>query len=469
MYSEKSSILKHLDFIICDFLCMEIAFIMSFYIRHKSFGLFDASAYRAVLVVLVIANITSCVLFNTMKDVLKRSKQLEFYATLKQVLFTTIIIVFFVFITKTSEDVSRNVMVAFPFLYFVLSYIVRLVYKRVLLSNLKVKHNKIVVIIATYEKAKKLVDNFTKYQNGMLIKGIVLLDNFDKTYVCSIPVVATKDNVAEYLRNIYVDEVFILNNNIDINDIIQKIDLMGLVMHMELPEIDAFAGSGNKLFVENIVDTTFLTSTLVAISPIQYIVKRIMDIVLGIIGSVITIVLTIIIGPIIKMKSKGPIFFIQNRVGRNGKIFKMIKFRSMVVDADELKEKLKEQNENKDGMMFKMENDPRIIKGIGDFIRKTSIDEFPQFINVLFGDMSVVGTRPPTIDEWEKYDLHHRARLAIKPGITGLWQVSGRSNIKSFEDVVKLDVQYIKTFSLWLDFSIIFKTIKVVFNKEGAK
>ena len=147
----------------------------------------------------------------------------------------------------------------------------------------------------------------------------------------------------------------------------------------------------------------------------------------------------------------------------------MLKFRSMIVDADELKNTLKRQNENKDDFMFKMENDPRVIPGIGEFIRKTSIDEFPQFINVLIGDMSVVGTRPPTIDEWEKYELHHRARLAIKPGITGLWQVNGRSNINSFEDVVKLDTEYIKTFSLWQDFAIILKTIKVVLSKEGAK
>ena len=194
-----------------------------------------------------------------------------------------------------------------------------------------------------------------------------------------------------------------------------------------------------------------------------------MDIVFGIIGSLVTLILTIVIGPIIKCKSKGPIFFVQDRVGRNGKVFKMIKFRSMYLDAEDRKKELANQNENKDQMMFKIENDPRIIKGIGECIRKTSIDEFPQFINVLKGEMSVVGTRPPTLDEWNKYDLHHRARLAIKPGITGLWQVSGRSEIKDFEEVVRLDTEYIKDFSLWKDASIIFKTIKVVFKREGAR
>ena len=121
--------------------------------------------------------------------------------------------------------------------------------------------------------------------------------------------------------------------------------------------------------------------------------------------------------------------------------------------------------------MFKIENDPRIIggaKGIGNFIRKYSIDEFPQFWNVLKGDMSLVGTRPPTVDEWEKYDLHHRARLSIKPGITGMWQVSGRSEITDFEEVVQLDRDYITDWSIGLDIRTLFKTVWVVFDKKGS-
>ena len=139
------------------------------------------------------------------------------------------------------------------------------------------------------------------------------------------------------------------------------------------------------------------------------------------------------------------------------------------MDAEERKKELMEQNNVKDGMMFKMDNDPRIIKGIGHFIRKTSIDELPQFWNVLKGDMSLIGTRPPTVDEWEKYDLHHRKRMAIKPGITGMWQVSGRSNIKDFEEVVKLDTEYILNWSIGLDLRILAKTVKVVLMGEGAE
>ena len=193
-----------------------------------------------------------------------------------------------------------------------------------------------------------------------------------------------------------------------------------------------------------------------------------MDIAGGLAGVVVTGILTIFIGPAIYIKSPGPIFFSQERVGKNGRRFRIYKFRSMYPDAEARKKELMDKNNIKDGMMFKMDDDPRIIKGVGNFIRKTSLDEFPQFWNVLKGDMSLVGTRPPTVDEWEKYDLHHRRRLAAKPGLTGMWQVSGRSSITDFEKVVSLDTQYITEWSLGLDIKILFKTVEVIFKEEGA-
>ena len=179
-----------------------------------------------------------------------------------------------------------------------------------------------------------------------------------------------------------------------------------------------------------------------------------LDILGGLAGCIITGILCIFLGPAIYIQSPGPIFFKQTRVGKNGKMFQMYKFRSMYMDAEERKAELMKENRVQDGMMFKLDFDPRIIgskklpdgtikKGVGNFIRDWSLDEFPQFLNVLKGDMSLVGTRPPTVDEWDKYELHHRARLATKPGLTGMWQVSGRSNITDFEEVVKLDKQYI--------------------------
>ena len=185
----------------------------------------------------------------------------------------------------------------------------------------------------------------------------------------------------------------------------------------------------------------------------------------------------IFVGPAIYIASPGPIFFAQERVGRNGRKFKMYKFRSMYMDAEERKKELMAQNKVGDGMMFKMDFDPRIIgnkvlpngkkkTGIGQFIRKTSLDEFPQFLNILRGDMSLVGTRPPTLDEWEKYEPHHRARMSFRPGLTGLWQVSGRSNITDFEEVVKLDTQYIREWSVKGDIKIIWQTAVGVLKND---
>ena len=469
--SSKGRISKHIDFILIDIICMEISFIAAYYIRHLSFDLFDNKLYRASLIMLVVINLATCYLFNSMQDVLKRGRQLEFYATVKQVMLTIILLVLYLFLTKTSDEISRNVIITFPLIYLLTSFITRLIYKSILKRILKNKTNRQLIIITLKDRAKPVIEKIKNAINDISIKGVILLDDNENTLtnVDGINVLCNSKDIFKYIQTEYVDEIYISIDDYDAGDLISKLSLMGIVIHMELKGIEELSFGNNKLIVDNIADTTVVTSTINTINPLQLVVKRLMDIVLGMIGTIITIILTIIIGPIIYFKSKGPIFFVQDRAGRNGKIFKMIKFRSMYLDADERKKELASQNENKDQMMFKMENDPRVIKGIGTFIRKTSIDEFPQFINVLKGDMSVVGTRPPTLDEWNKYDLHHRARLAIKPGITGLWQVSGRSDIKDFEEVVKLDTEYIKNFSLWKDLAIIYKTIKVVFKREGAK
>ena len=211
----------------------------------------------------------------------------------------------------------------------------------------------------------------------------------------------------------------------------------------------------------------------------QYAEKRILDIFGAVVGCILTGILYLFLAPKIKKESPGPVFFTQTRIGKNGKPFKLYKFRSMYLDAEERKKDLMEQNRIGNGLMFKMEFDPRVIgnkidangnkkTGIGEFIRKYSLDEFPQFYNVLKGDMSLVGTRPPTKEEFELYESRHRARLAIKPGITGMWQVNGRSNVLDFEEVVKLDTSYISEWSIGLDIKILVKTVLVVLKKEGS-
>ncbi|MBO6163661.1 MAG: sugar transferase, partial [Lachnospiraceae bacterium] len=276
----------------------------------------------------------------------------------------------------------------------------------------------------------------------------------------------------------WIDEVFIYSvDNEDVNTLMSQCREMSVPVHLRLP-IDENS-IGDRSFVEKIGAYSVVTTTSNYVTPGQAMIKRIMDIMGGIVGSLIALLILAIVGPMIKKASPGPVLFKQERIGQNGRKFRMLKIRSMYLDAEERKKDLMKQNRVADGMMFKLDWDPRIIgneilpdgtkkTGIGEFIRKTSLDEFPQFFNVLKGEMSLVGTRPPTVDEWEKYEYHHRARLATKPGLTGMWQVSGRSGITDFEEVVKLDTEYINNWSVGLDLRILFGTIKAVFKQDGA-
>ena len=195
------------------------------------------------------------------------------------------------------------------------------------------------------------------------------------------------------------------------------------------------------------------------------VIKRLIDVICSFIGVVVLSPLFIIIAIIIKTTSKGPVFFSQKRVGKNGKEFDMYKFRSMVVNAEELKEKLAAKNEMS-GPMFKMKDDPRVTK-VGKFIRKTSLDELPQLWNVLKGDMSLVGPRPSLPKEVDKFEKWMCKRLEVKPGLTCYWQVSGRNNI-DFEDWMKLDIRYVEERSTWVDIKLIFKTARVLFGDKNA-
>ena len=222
-----------------------------------------------------------------------------------------------------------------------------------------------------------------------------------------------------------------------------------------------------------------LTTSINTISTGELFVKRLFDIIGGLVGCVLTGILFLFLAPAIKIQSPGPVFFSQIRVGKNGKKFKLYKFRSMYTDAEERKAQLAAENRVTDGLMFKLDFDPRIIgcrqlpewNGVRKESGTLSVTglsmSFPQFWNVLKGDMSLVGTRPPTEDEWVRYELHHRSRLAIKPGITGMWQVSGRSNITDFEKVVELDRYYILKLESGTGCENTFRTVPEVVKRTG--
>lgn len=193
-------------------------------------------------------------------------------------------------------------------------------------------------------------------------------------------------------------------------------------------------------------------------------IKRFIDIIGSLVGLLITTLIFIPVAIAIKLDSEGTIFYRQTRCGLGGKTFRIWKFRSMYSDADQKKHLVKNQAK---GHIFKNDQDPRITR-VGRFLRKTSLDEFPQFWNVLMGDMSLVGTRPPSEDEVAHYDEHHYLRLRVKPGMTGEWQVKGRSLVDDFEEIVSLDLDYQKKWTVLYDLSLILETVKVIFHCRGA-
>jgi exopolysaccharide biosynthesis polyprenyl glycosylphosphotransferase len=214
------------------------------------------------------------------------------------------------------------------------------------------------------------------------------------------------------------------------------------------------------------MDRPTVISHTVELDPDQLLFKRIFDIFGSLVGLTLMGISFPVLAPIIKLSSPGPVFFKQLRVGRNGRRFSMYKYRSMTEDAEERKKDLLDKNEL-EGAVFKMKDDPRVTH-IGKFMRKFSLDELPQFINVFRGDMSLVGTRPPTPDEVSIYQKWHYRRMSIRPGITGLWQVSGRNRIQNFNEIVKLDLKYIDSWSIWLDIRILFRMVFVIFQRDAA-
>ncbi|WOD41836.1 sugar transferase [Nodosilinea sp. E11] len=206
------------------------------------------------------------------------------------------------------------------------------------------------------------------------------------------------------------------------------------------------------------------TSASVIHPSAKCLIKRSIDVVGALVGLLILVVLAIPVAVAIWLDSPGPILYAQTRYGLKGKPFTIWKFRSMVKNADALKQTVSNQAQ---GLIFKNEQDPRVTR-VGGLLRKTSLDEFPQFWNVLTGDMSLVGTRPPTGDEVSRYSPHHWQRLNVKPGMTGQWQISGRSAIKDFEEIVHLDLHYQAIWSPWYDIQVIIKTITVLFDRRGA-
>ena len=501
--------LKHIDFILWDIIILQGSFILGYMIRH-GWGNWPylQETYRSLAIVLAVVDMLVAIIFSTMHNVMKRGKLKELAATIKHVALVLLFMSLYLFSTQAGDTYSRITIYLTAGFHLVLGYLIRLLWKPLIRKISKGKAKGIMILVADESAIDRILDRASG-MDGFEYAGIVLSNrNATGEEFHGVKVVAGLENAADYICREWVDEVFVYPEHLSdlkmatyeavedfiddtygsqipdkmekptgqsgVGRLVEQCREMAIPVHIRLP----ISSAGGKSFIEKVGGYNVLTMTANYASPWKLVIKRIFDILGGLAGSVLALLIIAIIGPKIKKESPGPILFKQTRIGLNGKRFKCYKIRSMYMDAEERKKDLMAQNRVSDGMMFKLDFDPRIIgnkivdgkqvTGIGEKIRASSLDEFPQFFNVLRGDMSLVGTRPPTEDEWEKYKYHHRARLATKPGLTGMWQVSGRSKITDFEEVVKLDTEYINNWSIGLDLRILVRTIKAVLKHEGA-
>lgn len=373
---------------------------------------------------------------------------------------------FLSFILEQNFIISRRGLVYFIILNSLAIYVTNLLikkYRRKIYPHLK--NSRKILLITDNLRFDKIWKQLLELEDR---RGrVVAVSILDQPHIQLSGVKAlSPEQVIPYANHSVVDEVMISlpSDNYDVQQWVTQLELMGVDVSVVINSFDFPTISQKR--VQNLSGLNVITFSTKFYRYSHVFSKRVLDILGSLVGLLICGIAAIFVVPVIK-KDGGPAIFVQKRVGQNGRIFNFYKFRSMYVDAEERKKELLSQN-TMHGGMFKMDNDPRITP-IGHFIRKTSIDELPQFWNVLKGDMSLVGTRPPTLDEYEHYTPAQKRRLSFKPGITGLWQVSGRSEITDFDDVVALDVAYIDGWTIWSDVKIIIKTIKVVLMKDGAK
>ena len=428
MYRKKSrGWYKHKDFILIDLACLFMALILAYLIRNGSVrNLFTLGIYRNVMIFVILVDLFLIILFESYKGVLRRGRYQELRSVIRQMILIELASGLYLFTVSGGHAFSRIILYLMGIFYVLLSYCTRIIWKKRLLHKMAEGGEHSLYIVTNYDLASKVIQNVKEHNyNRYNINGLILIDK-DMTgkEIAGVPVVADLNNASSFICQQWVDEVFV---NVDETypypqELIEELLEMGMPVHVNLAKVRSTPGQ--KQFVEAIGGYTVLTTTMNYATDRQALAKRVLDILGGLVGCFLTGIIFIFIAPAIYISSPGPIFFSQTRIGKNGKPFKMYKFRSMYMDAEERKAELMAQNKMSDGRMFKLDFDPRVIgnkilpdgtrkTGIGEFIRKTSLDEFPQFWNVLNGTMSLVGTRPILQDELRQYELHHSRDMDV--------------------------------------------------------
>jgi exopolysaccharide biosynthesis polyprenyl glycosylphosphotransferase len=458
-----------------------LSFLAAVFLRFRADELsFMVKEYFFLLVSMLILGFILDWIYEYDAEIKKRGHFEELVAVLKKQIMFMAVLIICLFLVHLGELFSRLVLGYFGIINLLLTYVAHTVYKETVRKLYKKNtYTPRLIIVSSSDCIEELaleVESNPECEKKLV--GVVLLDaekssqvssELGKGVLKSLHIVADSGNIVDYVAHNEVDEVFIADRSgkytETIRGFMQDLISLGVLVEVNInvydPAIHSAKALGHmgKFAVVNYSRNIFAHNQVVA--------KRALDICGGLVGMVLLIVATVFIAPAIKLGSKGPVFFKQTRVGKNGRKFTLYKFRTMYADAEQRKKELITKNESNE-YMFKMADDPRVTS-VGHFLRRSSLDELPQFYNILKGDMSLVGTRPPTVDEYERYNARHSCRLSMTPGLTGMWQVSGRSDINDFEDVVKLDMEYIDNWSIKKDFKILFQTVGVVFSGKGAR
>ena len=464
---------KHVDFILLDLFSLFLSLMTGIWVVRKGGQDFSDPNIPGFVVLILLIDLCVLIAFNGLDRVMSRGYLVEFGMTLRHVLLILGLISAAVLLRAEKTVYPDGFFFLVLLLYFLYSYGTRIFWKKALRRHPIPEEARSPVLIVTDSRyAKEILDrmrtySFLRYQ----LIGFVFSDrDAEGELFEDVPVVANLGNAADFLCREWVDEVLFFHSSLDekTQELIEQCRQMALTIHLYV----AIQGiDERKQTINYIAGYEVLTANINFMRPLDAFIKRSFDIVVGLFGSAAAVFLLVILGPFIYAASPGPLIFAQERIGENGHKFKMFKIRSMYMDAEERKAALRTESSHADGMMFKMDFDPRVIgnrilpdgtkkKGIGAFIRDTSLDEFPQFFNVLKGNMSIVGTRPPTPDEWEKYQYHHRARMSVRPGLTGMWQIQPDKDTMSFDEIVRLDTEYIANWGLGLDVRIVLATAK---------
>lgn len=474
--NQKNKIVEVYGLWFADLVAIGVSFILATYIRFGNFrDMGDKGIHFQVCLVLLLFCTIYTFFIDWNRNFLRRSLRKELYEIVKYHVIMMLVVQMIMYFLKWADVFSRLVMIYFPIINVALTLLLHLMIKKGMQLHYRSELSRIKVLVITQrEMADEVLERLQDtLEINYQIVGVACPENPgvkrkpEKDLIDGIPVIIAGKDFMENVTLMALDEVFIYAPELkqkQIQDMLNGFDEMGVDCHycIELP-----GTKSDRSKIDSFGNYSVVTYTRFQSSYKRLLIKRVMDIAGGLVGLLITLVFLPFVALAIKLDSPGPVLFSQIRIGRNGRRFKIYKFRSMYIDAEERKKELEEHNEMQ-GLMFKMENDPRITR-VGKFIRKTSIDELPQFYNVVKGDMSLVGTRPPTADEFEKYNQYYRRRISMTPGLTGLWQVSGRSDIEDFDDVVKYDLEYIDSWSLTLDIKILLRTVWVVLAGRGSK